>query len=199
MPALAVAGITAFQTLAVLVLANRVEGGVVASEIGLTFCSVVVALGATPVALSMLPRLARLHAEDDRHGFRDTAVRGIALDGTAVLFAVGMSFSASTTVGAWHLAARLQKDSGGFDGKLASCGRRVTAAALAMAVLAWGAAVLLMRWVGGRPGSAMAIGTAALLGAAAFLSLQAWWRSPELSWVVGGLARVRRRDGGDRR
>jgi hypothetical protein len=67
-----------------------------------------------------------------------------------------------------------------------------------MAVLAWAAAVLVARWVDGRPGSAMAIVAAALLGAAVFLSLQAWWRSPELAWVIGGLAGVRRRDGGGR-
>ena len=36
-------------------------------------------MGATPVALSLLPRLARMHENGDMAGFRDTLVRGMAL------------------------------------------------------------------------------------------------------------------------
>ncbi|MGY1661070.1 murein biosynthesis integral membrane protein MurJ [Geodermatophilus sp. SYSU D00705] len=79
MPALGLAGLAALQLLAVLVLANRVAGGVVAMQMGLTFYYFVVALGATPVALSFLPRLARLHADGDTSGFGQVWTRGMAL------------------------------------------------------------------------------------------------------------------------
>jgi putative peptidoglycan lipid II flippase len=79
MPALAFAGVAALQTLTVLVLANRVAGGVVAVQIGLAFYFFVLALGATPVALSLLPRLARLDTVADSREFRDTLDRGVAL------------------------------------------------------------------------------------------------------------------------
>jgi putative peptidoglycan lipid II flippase len=285
-PALGVATVTAFQTLTVLVLANRVQGGVVAAQMGLTFCSVVVALGATPVALSLLPRLSRLHAEGDRQTFRDTWVQGVALvlfvtvpaavgyvvvarplaeavavgrmgssagvqlvattvlalapgivgtsvfqvftygsyaakdtrtplhcmlvqavvflalassslafDGPAVLLVLGASYSVATTVGAGYLAVRLRRRTGRFGGRLTSSVRRITGGAVAMAALAWAVAVAVPRWVGGRPGSVITLGTAALVGAAVFLALQAWWRSPELAWVIGGLGRARHRGG----
>jgi putative peptidoglycan lipid II flippase len=79
LPALGLAGGAALQLLVLLVLANRVAGGVVAAQIGLTFFFFVVALGATPVALSLLPRLARLHAAGDARGFQETWRRGVAL------------------------------------------------------------------------------------------------------------------------
>ena len=79
LPAVALAGVTALQALVLLVLANRVPGGVVAVQMGLTFYTLVVALGVTPVALSLLPRLSRLGADGDDEGFRDTLGRGLAL------------------------------------------------------------------------------------------------------------------------
>jgi putative peptidoglycan lipid II flippase len=79
LPSLAQAGLVASQVLTLLVLANRVPGGVVAFQIALSFYYLAVALGATPVALSLLPRLARMHAAGDAAAFRDTFVRGLAL------------------------------------------------------------------------------------------------------------------------
>ena len=79
LPAVALAGATALQALVLLVLANRVPGGVVAVQMGLTFYTLVVALGVTPVALSLLPRLSRLSADGDDEGFRDALGRGLAL------------------------------------------------------------------------------------------------------------------------
>jgi putative peptidoglycan lipid II flippase len=52
-------------------------------------------------------------------------------------------------------------------------------------------------WIGGRAGWWIALITATLVGAAVLLLLQAWWRAPELTWLTGGLARTRGRDGGD--
>jgi len=61
------------------VVANRLPGGVVAFQIALNFYYLAIAVGATPVALSLLPRLARMHLAGDIAAFRDTLVRGLAL------------------------------------------------------------------------------------------------------------------------
>ena len=79
LPSMAQAGLVALQVMTLLVLANRVAGGVVAFQIALNFYFLAVALGATPVALSLLPRLARMHVDGDVAGFRDTLVHGYAL------------------------------------------------------------------------------------------------------------------------
>jgi putative peptidoglycan lipid II flippase len=79
LPSLAQAGLVAFQVLTLLVVANRLPGGVVAFQIALNFYYLAIAIGATPVALSLLPRLSRMHLEGDVAGFRDTLVRGLAL------------------------------------------------------------------------------------------------------------------------
>lgn len=78
-PSVAQAGLASLQVLVLLMIANRLAGGVVAFQISLNFYYLAIAVGATPVALSLLPRLARLDLE--RHGtaFRDTLVRGLAL------------------------------------------------------------------------------------------------------------------------
>lgn len=79
LPSMAQAGLVALQVMTLLVLANRVAGGVVAFQIALNFYFLAVALGATPVALSLLPRLARMHLDGDVSGFRDTLMHGYAL------------------------------------------------------------------------------------------------------------------------
>jgi putative peptidoglycan lipid II flippase len=79
LPSLAQAGLVALQVLTLLVVADRLPGGVVAFQIALNFYYLAIAVGATPVALSLLPRLARMHLDGDMAGFRDTLVRGLAL------------------------------------------------------------------------------------------------------------------------
>jgi putative peptidoglycan lipid II flippase len=79
LPSLAQAGLLALQVLTLLAIANRLAGGVVAFQIALNFYYLAIALGATPVALSLLPRLARMHADGDVAAFRDTLARGLAL------------------------------------------------------------------------------------------------------------------------
>ncbi len=279
LPALALAAVTALQLLTVLVLANRVAGGVVAVQLGLNVHYFVVALGATPVALSLLPRLSRL---DSVVRFRETLGRGLALVlfltvpaavGCALLarplaevvavgrmgsaagvalvattvaalaagmvgegvfqvltfacyarkdtwaplrsmavqagtfsvlassalvvrpgqvpLVLGLSFAAANLVGAWHLALRSRRALGTLGGGLAPCARRVLAGAALMAPPVWAAAVLVPRWVGGRPGWLIAAATAAALGAAVFLLLQSWWGAPELAWARRGGVRFR--------
>ena len=79
LPALGQAGLAAVQTLALLTVANRVPGGVVAFQIALNFFYLANTLGTTPVALPLLPRLARMHLDGDETAFHDTLVRGLAL------------------------------------------------------------------------------------------------------------------------
>jgi putative peptidoglycan lipid II flippase len=79
LPALAQAGLGAVQLLILLIAANRLPGGIIAFQIALNFYYLVDALATTPVALSLLPRLARMHADGDTAGFRDTFARGFTL------------------------------------------------------------------------------------------------------------------------
>ena len=75
-PALVQSALGAVQLLAALVVTNRVAGGVVAYQIALSFYFLPIALGATPVALSLLPRLSRL-AGGDARVLRDATVRNL--------------------------------------------------------------------------------------------------------------------------
>ena len=61
-PALGQAGLAAIQTLTLLTVANRAPGGVVAFQIALSFYYLGENLGVTPVALSLMPRLARMQS-----------------------------------------------------------------------------------------------------------------------------------------
>jgi hypothetical protein len=106
-----------------------------------------------------------------------------------VPFVLGLSFSAATLVGAWHLAARLRRDLGEMGAQLAPCVRRVAAGTALMAGPVWAVSVLLPRWVADRPGWAIAVVTGVVVGAAVFLLLQAWWRAPELALLTAGLRR----------
>ena len=79
LPALAQAGLFAVEDLALLAAANRVPGGVVAFQIALSIYALANAIGISPVATSLLPRLARMHLDDDKVSYRDTLVRGLAM------------------------------------------------------------------------------------------------------------------------
>jgi putative peptidoglycan lipid II flippase len=79
LPSLAQAGLVALQVGTLLALANRVPGGVTAFQIALNCYFLAIALGATPVALSLLPRLAAMHSAQDVRSFSDTFARGLSL------------------------------------------------------------------------------------------------------------------------
>ena len=104
-PALAQASLDALQLVAVLVVVNRVAGGVVGYQLAANFFFLVIALGATPVALSLLPRLARLHHAGAPVVFRDTAVRGlrfavfISVPAAVVLAVLSPVFAAASSYG----------------------------------------------------------------------------------------------------
>ena len=77
-PSLAQAGLGALQIFVLIMLANRVAGGVVAFQLALNFFFLPIALAATPVALSLTPRLSRMTSPADAAAFRDTFVRGLS-------------------------------------------------------------------------------------------------------------------------
>ncbi len=79
LPSLAQSGLMALQVLTLLLVASRVPGGTVAMQIALNFYALPIALAATPVALSLLPRLSRLHHSHREAEFRDTYLRGVSL------------------------------------------------------------------------------------------------------------------------
>ena len=76
-PAAVQAGLEAIQFAALLLIADRVAGGVVAFQLATNFFFLPVALGATPVALSLMPRLSRMTGPDQAQRFRDTYVQGL--------------------------------------------------------------------------------------------------------------------------
>jgi putative peptidoglycan lipid II flippase len=73
------AALLAAQLLTLLLVANRVAGGTVAMQIAFNFYYLPIALVATPVALALLPRLARLHRDGAEREFVDTFREGLAL------------------------------------------------------------------------------------------------------------------------
>jgi putative peptidoglycan lipid II flippase len=78
-PTLGYTGLAALQIFAVIIVANRVSGGLVAFQLALNFFYLPAALVTWPVARALLPQLARLH-RDGRGGlFRDEFFRGVTL------------------------------------------------------------------------------------------------------------------------
>jgi putative peptidoglycan lipid II flippase len=77
--ALLQSGLIALQVLFLFLIASRLEGGIVAMQIAINFFALPIAVAATPVALSLLPRLSRLHHDGHERAFTDTFRRGIGL------------------------------------------------------------------------------------------------------------------------
>ncbi|WP_427894849.1 murein biosynthesis integral membrane protein MurJ [Kribbella sp. GL6] len=78
MRAVAQASLLAVQLLTLLLVSNRVAGGTVAIQMALNFYYLPIALAATPVALALLPRLARLHQARSAE-FAPTFLQGLGL------------------------------------------------------------------------------------------------------------------------
>ena len=125
-PAAAQAALLALQVGALLVVADRVAGGVVAFQLGINFYSLPIAIGATPVALALVPRLSRMTGPDQAGMFRDTWVRGLA-------FASFLVVPAAT---AYLVIARPLAGAIGFGAFAAGGGRVLIAAALGGLALA---------------------------------------------------------------
>jgi len=78
-PSLAYAGLNSSRVFAMLVAANRVPGGVVAFRLAVSFYQLPVAVWARPVAMAMLPGLARLHNDGAQRRFHADLTRGASL------------------------------------------------------------------------------------------------------------------------
>jgi murein biosynthesis integral membrane protein MurJ len=288
-PALGQAALTAVQLLVLLSVANRVPGGVVALQIALNFYEVANNVGTVPVALSLLPRLARMHLDDDETTFRDTLVRGLALGffetipaaagiailagplaravsfgrmdsaagvtmitaaliplslgvlaqtvfqimtfacyarkdarsplrsvalqavvllglvslvprvhGAAVVFVLAGALSVSATVAACHLTVRTWRRLGrrGSERLIPSLARFAVGAVI-MAGPAWLVATALAGRLGPPLGPRVAVLIGAMVGAGVYLAVEALWRTPEVGWLVGGLAHMRGKAGGE--
>jgi putative peptidoglycan lipid II flippase len=89
-PSLGYAGLNALRQLGATVIANAVQGGVVAFYLAENFFHLPTAVGSRPVALALLPRLARLFQTDQLKRFRVEFTLGIArVCFLAVPFAIG--------------------------------------------------------------------------------------------------------------
>ncbi len=78
-PSLGYSTLDVVQPIGAMVVANRVPGGVIAFQLAMNLYSLPSALGARPVAVALLPRLARLSQLGDLRRFRDELIRGAAL------------------------------------------------------------------------------------------------------------------------
>jgi putative peptidoglycan lipid II flippase len=313
LPSLGQAGLAALQLLILLVFADRVAGGVVAFQLAMNFYFLPIALGATPVALSLAPRLARLHwagangagangagangtgangtdangtdaneadanEADANRAFRDAFVRGLvfalfvaipaaagylaigrpiaraiayggfgtaagtaliatalgalavgvlgetaflvatyacyaredtrtpmyamlvqlvicvggagfapAVHGPAVLAVLGVAMSAGTVISAAILVRVLLRSLGPGTESLARPLLRITGVAVLMAGPAYLIGRVVTGAIGGGLGGVLAVGAAALTGAAVYGGVQAWLGAPELSWITDSL------------
>lgn len=124
LPSLGQAGLLALQVLTLLGVANRLPGGIVAFQIALNFYYLGIALGATPIALSLLPRLARMHLDGDVAGFRDALVQG---------FRLGLFVAIPAAVG--YLALAYPLASAVSFGRMSGQGGGVTMVAVSLAAL----------------------------------------------------------------
>jgi murein biosynthesis integral membrane protein MurJ len=126
LPAAAQAALVSLQVGALMLVADRVAGGVVAVQLGINFYTLPIAIGATPVAISLVPRLSRMTAPAQAGLFRDTWLRGLA-------FASFLVVPAAT---AYVVIARPLAGAIGVGAFAAGGGRALIAAALAGLALA---------------------------------------------------------------
>lgn len=150
----------------VLILANRVEGGVVAYQLGFTFFLLPHALVAIPVFTALFPRMARATLAQDDAGYAALVRRGISTVALLVLPATAALFTLAEPIARVALFGR--GDAGAHQVALAT-------AAFAPGLLPYGAFLLLTRAAYARADArtpalvnigATIVGVAAMLGAA---------------------------------
>ena len=119
LPAVAQAALAALLLAMLMLIADRVAGGVVAFQLASNFYFLPIAICATPVALSLVPRLSRMTAPSQAGLFRDTYMRGVALAAFLVVPAatgyaiLAPSLAGAVGFGAFGAARRSGADRGG--------------------------------------------------------------------------------------
>lgn len=78
-PTLGFTALAASQIFAVMVVANRVPGGLVAFQLALNFFYLPTAVVTWPIARALLPQLARLHHAGDGRRFRNELLRAVTV------------------------------------------------------------------------------------------------------------------------
>jgi putative peptidoglycan lipid II flippase len=115
-PTLGFTGLAALQVFAVLVVASKVSGGLVAFQLALNFFYLPTAVVAWPVARALLPQLSRLHQAEDRRQFANELLHSVVVAsfvtipiaavyaGLAAPLAQALAFGELAS-GGWHLTA----------------------------------------------------------------------------------------------
>jgi putative peptidoglycan lipid II flippase len=115
-PTLGFTGLAAFQVFAVMVVASKVSGGLVAFQLALNFFYLPTAVVTWPIARALLPQLSRLHQAEDRRQFANELLRGVVVAsfvtipiaalyaGLAAPLAQALAFGELSS-GGWHLTA----------------------------------------------------------------------------------------------
>ena len=115
-PTLGFTGLAALQVFAVMVVASKVSGGLVAFQLALNFFYLPTAVVTWPVARALLPQLSRLHQAEDRRQFANELLRGVVVAsfvtipiaavfaGLAAPLAQALAFGELAS-GGWHLTA----------------------------------------------------------------------------------------------
>ncbi|GAA0808007.1 murein biosynthesis integral membrane protein MurJ [Spirilliplanes yamanashiensis] len=116
--------------------------------------------------------------------------------GTVALLALGLTISAADIAGGAWLAARLSRALPGGDAPLGRPLLRTAGAAALMAVPAYAVGEGLYAVLPGPLTGQLAMVAAAGTGAAVYLLLQRWWRSPELALLGQSLRPAARRAAG---
>jgi len=79
LPSFGYAGLNSLRYFAMMIVANRVPGGVVAFQLSLNFVFLPTGLGAWPISVAMLPQLSRFYLAGAAQRFRDEVVKGANL------------------------------------------------------------------------------------------------------------------------
>jgi putative peptidoglycan lipid II flippase len=115
-PTLGFTGLAALQVFAVIVVASKVSGGLVAFQLALNFFYLPTAVVTWPIARALLPQLSRLHQAEDRRQFATELLRGGVVAsfvtipiaalyaGLAAPLARALAFGELSS-GGWHLTA----------------------------------------------------------------------------------------------
>jgi putative peptidoglycan lipid II flippase len=112
LPMLAFTALQALQMVAVIVVANRIGGGLISFQLALNFFFLPTAIITWPIARALLPTLSRHHRNGDTDGFRRELVRAVSVASFATV-PLAVSFLALSTPIANGVSFGALSDGGG--------------------------------------------------------------------------------------